>query len=375
MGHSSAIKLHPQPRAFSPFWTKPETKGSKTKAVFKQIFKWTKLAIFLFFMVIGLWGCTQSMWDSSISSDPTIGQGLEFGYDPGTTGDYRFDLNGNYEAFHNSFSHYTLDYGPFYGWFVYPGAALTLSIMWSSHNWWGGLNALIALFTLLVIIRSLTILVTLRSTMQNERMQEVQGKMAEINAKYKDLKDMASRQKKQQETMELYRKHKVKPFAAFEQMFLTLPIFMIIYRVVSILRPMKATNLFNIWNFGAVPTTQIFSNFTNGGWTFIFFLLIIIPVQVMSSLVPQMLAKKRNRNAIATTQKGGKQMKRTKIMQYVFIGVMVVVVSMSATGVGVYWFFNGLFGMAQAAILHVVILKSRKKHGSVESRLAKLGIE
>jgi YidC/Oxa1 family membrane protein insertase len=110
----------------------------------------------------------------------------------------------------------------------------------------GGLNALMSIFILLLIIRSLSIVVTLRSTLQNEKMTEIQGKISEINAKYKGLKDNASRQKKQQETMEIYRKHNVKPFAAFEQMFITLPIFLIIYRVVTIVRPLKATTLFGI---------------------------------------------------------------------------------------------------------------------------------
>jgi YidC/Oxa1 family membrane protein insertase len=118
---------------------------------------------------------------------------------------------------------------------------------------------------LLLIIRTLSIVVTLRSTLQNEKMSEVQGKIAEINAKYKDMKDMASRQQKQQETMEIYRKHKIKPFAAFEQMFITLPIFLIVYRVVTIVRPLKATTLFTIWNFAYTPMSEIFSNFTNGG--------------------------------------------------------------------------------------------------------------
>lgn len=78
-----------------------------------------------------------------------------------------------------------------------------------------------------------------------ERMSEIQGKIAEINAKYKDAKDPQSRQKKQLETQELYRKHNVRPFAAFEQIFITLPIFLIIYRVVTILRPLKFMAIFD----------------------------------------------------------------------------------------------------------------------------------
>jgi YidC/Oxa1 family membrane protein insertase len=89
-------------------------------------------------------------------------------------------------------------------------------------------------------------MITLRSTVQNEKMSEVQGKISEINAKYKNAKDNYSKQKKSQETMEVYRKNKIKPFAAFEQMLITLPIFMVVYRVITIVRPIKETELFGI---------------------------------------------------------------------------------------------------------------------------------
>jgi YidC/Oxa1 family membrane protein insertase len=89
-------------------------------------------------------------------------------------------------------------------------------------------------------------MVSLRSTLQNEKMSELQGKIAEINAKYKNLTDAFNKQKKSTEIMELYKKHNVKPFAAFQQVLITLPIFMIIYRVVTICRPMKATTLFTL---------------------------------------------------------------------------------------------------------------------------------
>jgi len=144
-----------------------------------------------------------------------------------------------------------------------------------------------AILILLIIIRLLSILITMRSTLQNEKMTEVQGKISEINAKYKDVKDPQAKQRKQQEIMEIYSKNKIKPFAAFEQMFITLPIFLIVYRVVTIVRPMKSTVLFGIWNFAYVPLTQIFNDFTGLGWTYIFFLLLVMPAQWLSMKMPQ----------------------------------------------------------------------------------------
>jgi YidC/Oxa1 family membrane protein insertase len=91
-----------------------------------------------------------------------------------------------------------------------------------------------------------TTVVTIKSTLQNEKMNEVNAKLSEINAKYKGTSDVQSKQMKQQEIMQLYKKNNVHPFAAFEQILITLPIFLIVYRVVTILRPLKGAVLFNI---------------------------------------------------------------------------------------------------------------------------------
>ena len=344
----------------SPFWVKPRSKSSKTRAIFKQIWKWTKIVILLFFFVMGLWGCFQTTFDAKVASSTTIGSGLEFGFIFGTTGDWRYDLCGSpYQQLH-TFTNWATDYGPFYALFVWPGAWLTMQITWGVHNAIGGLNALLAIFVLILIIRVITTATTIRSTLQNEKMSEVSGKLSEINAKYKGLKDTQSKQMKQQEIMELYKKNNVRPFAAFEQILITLPIFLIVYRVVTILRPLKATVLFGIWNFSYAPLTTIFNSFLNGGWAYIFFILIVVPIQFLSTWLPQHWAKKRSRNATTSTQKGQKENRKRQIFQYVFAGVMSLIVVFTPCGVGVYWFFNALFAILQSFIMHRIIVTQRK---------------
>ncbi|MCF0227988.1 MAG: membrane protein insertase YidC, partial [Malacoplasma sp.] len=345
----------------SPFWVKPKDNKAKVKKVFKEIWKWTKILILLFFFVMGLWGCFQSSFDTNVATSTNMGCGLEFGFKFGTTGDPLYDLQASGTAQYHTFEQWTMAYGPFYAWFVWPGAWITQQICWGTHTWWGGLNALLAIFVLILIIRLLTGAITIRSTLQNEKMQEVNGQLAEINAKYKGLKDMRSRQMKQQEIMQLYKKNDIRPFAAFEQIFITLPIFLIIYRVVTILRPLKNVSLFTIWNFSYTPLTQVFNSFTDGGWTYIFFLLIVIPTQFLSTWLPTYWAKKRNRSATTSTAAGAKQNKRRGIFQYVFTGVMALLVAFTPCGVGVYWFLNSLFAILQSWIMHKIIIRQRKK--------------
>lgn len=387
MGNQSALKYSNvrandvSASAGSPFWADKKTNRKNLfKAIIKQVWRWTKIAIFLFMMLMGLWGCFQTMVDPTVSQNSLIGRGLEFGYPFATTGDYRFDLQMAIDA--NQYNSLTFQWGisgvgptsPFYALFVWPAAAIVTMFMWITKNWWGGMNALLAIFLLLLFIRILTMAISLKSTLQNEKMSEVQGQIAEINAKYKDARDNQSKQMKQQEIMALYSKNNIKPFAAFEQMFLTLPIFLIIYRVVTIVRPIKVTILFNIWNFAASPLTQIFSSFVNGGWTYIFFLLLVVASQIFSMKMPQKFARQRSRNASTASDEGKKQYKKTQRTQNIFMIVMCVIVAFSAVGVGVYWFLNSLFTVAQVWIMHLLIMRKKTQDKQSGARLVHFDI-
>ena len=79
-----------------------------------------------------------------------------------------------------------------------------------------------------------------------EKIQELNSQITAVKEKYKGAKDSQSRQMQQQEISQIYKKNNVKQGVMVEQMIITLPVFLIIYRVVTILRPFKYTTLFNI---------------------------------------------------------------------------------------------------------------------------------
>ncbi|MGL4951536.1 MAG: membrane protein insertase YidC [Mycoplasma sp.] len=355
---------------------KPVNKAWK---ITKLFLKFLKIGIFIFLFSMGIYGCGQSMFEFQVSTSTTIGNGLEVGFLPGTTGDPFFDLSPGSSGSFFPFANWTMAYGPFYALFVWPFAQFLLYFMWWTKDWPMGLGGLMGIVIILLIIKLVTALISIKSTFQTEKMNEIQGKIAEINAKYKDAKDMPSRQKKQQETQELYKKHNVKPFASFEQIFVTLPIFLIIYRVITIVRPLKATILFDIWDLGLSPITEIFSNFTGGngptqGWTYIFFLLIVVPTQFLSQIIPQKWSAKRNRSAKTVGDANNKALKRTKNIALGMNVFMAIIAAVSATGIGLYWFFSALMSMLQSYIIHVIIMKRRKNKSNFDSKLSKLGI-
>lgn len=363
------VKTEISTKVFNPFWSASVANEKKNTEALKKaglyIFKFLKIAIFLFLTVVGLWGCTQILAEPWTGTSPTLGAGLEIGYTYGTTGDYRYDLQSNGQSPYFTFDNFTMAYGPFYAWFVWPASQIVLPLMYATRTPLGGVelgfNTILSIFILLLIIRIITMSITLNSTLATERMSEIQGKVAEINAKYKNLKDPQSKRSKQLEIMQLYKKNKIKSSAMFLQMFVTLPIFLIVYRIVTTLRPIKATVLFSIWDLSQTSITQIFSHFTDGGWTYIFFLLIVIPVQFVSQKLPQYWASKRNRNARAQSLKGAEQLKKTRRMQLIFSVFIAFITAFSAAGVGLYWFLNSIFTILQSYITHVIIMKRRQR--------------
>lgn len=357
----------------------PADKTKKnTKKILKIVFRVLKILVYLVFFGIGLYGCFQTYTDAWTISSTTIGNGLEIGFSPvsGVTDPMYALIYSGSGPYYTLSTEFTMAYGPFYALFVWPFAMILLTFMYATRSWPVGLNAIVGIFLVLLLIRIITLAVSARSMLQSERMSEIQGKVAEINAKYKDAKDMQSRQKKQIEIQELYRKNNVKPFAAMEQIFITLPIFLIIYRVVTVLRPLKFTIIFDAWDLSQSPISQLFSNFTSTGWPYLFFLMLVIPSQFMSQILPRMLAKKRSRNATTIGYKNNQSMKRMKTMNTVMSVFMAIIVAISACGIGTYWFFNSLFSILQSYIIHKMIMKRRKVSTGVtiESKLSKLGI-
>lgn len=74
-------------------------------------------------MLMGLWGCFQTMIEPEVAQNSALGQGLEFGFAFGKTGDYRFDLQMAFGAQqYNTLTDWGISakgcHSPFYAFFV-----------------------------------------------------------------------------------------------------------------------------------------------------------------------------------------------------------------------------------------------------------------
>ncbi len=113
-----------------------------------------------------------------------------------------------------------------YGWFGWVAKPLG----WILHAFYAVVrNYGIAIVMLTVLVRGCMFPLGRKAAMNAQRMQELQPELKKINDKYKD--NMEKRAKAMQD---LYAKHNFKPLAGCLPMFIQLPIFMGLYRCLSV---------------------------------------------------------------------------------------------------------------------------------------------
>lgn len=97
-------------------------------------------------------------------------------------------------------------------------------------------------------------------------------------------------------------------------------------------------------------------------------------MQFISQIIPQKLSAKRSRNAKTVGAANLQALKRTRNIALGMNIFMAIIAAVSATGIGLYWFFSALLSLLQSYIIHVVIMKRRGTRSNIDAKLSKLGI-
>ena len=244
--------------------------------------------------------------------------------------------------------------GPFYGLFVWPIAKMSVAIT-NGLGMNGGWESLFAITMIVFILRILAFGITFKSILQQTKQQEVQAKKAVIDAKYanyKGNKQMEAR--KRQETADLYKKEKISPLGALSSLFITMPIFLSIWRVIGGVPHLKSTVWLGI-NFSATSYKELFA----GEWQYLPLMLFAGLFAAFSQIYPRLLTKRRDKNRINVHQKAA--MKKNNKTQNIIMVVYVVMAIIFSAGIQIYWIVGGIWQIIQATITHHVLIYSRKK--------------
>lgn len=235
-------------------------------------------------------------------------------------------------------------YGPFYGFFVYPTAFVINEISRGigSLSGWG---TIIVLFIVTILIRSVVFGLTFKSTAKMSAQEELKSKRAAIEAKYVGFENnKAMKARKAQELQALNKKYNITFFDTVGSQFMTLPIFITMWRAIQIIPSIKSTQWLGI-NFGSTSYQKV----GEGQYVYLIVLILAILIQLISSLLPILLNRKRFKERTSIAQR--QALKKQERTQHIMVIVFTLFVIMFTAGVQIYWIFTGIFTIIQTLVM------------------------
>ena len=260
--------------------------------------------------------------------------------------------------------------GPLEGLLVFPIGWLTETFVHSFKNGGvpGGVAQLLAIFLITFIVRSLMLIVTLKQTTGNAKMQALQPEITKIQNKYPNANtNQYEKQQMAAEMQKLYKKNKINPLATMLVMIVQFPVFICVWGALQGSASLSSDSLFKLHLSDSINTVL----FNGANWqsgsavTALILFLLMAAAQVVSMLLPQWLQKAK-RKKVANLQKNpaqNQQQNNMKMFTYIMMAMIIFMGFTLPSAMGVYWFVGALFSIAQTLIVEKINSSKLKKKG------------
>ena len=278
-------------------------------------------------------------------------------------------IEGKGEDFYEGWGRAFSEHGFLEGLLVYPIGTMVENF---AHIF--GMNGYGQIFAVLLatfIIRILFMLVTLPSTLSQQKMTFLQPELAKLQQKYHNANtNYYEKQKLAAAQMALYKKYKVHPFASLLIIFIQFPVFICVWNALQGSASLSRDAVLGlrlsdtIWN--------VLSNFTNwpsnpGWWTALVLIILMSAAQIISMLVPNWLNKKKMKNVtkLNNSSSMNQQNKTLKYTQWIMTIFIVIMGFTLPSAMGVYWFAGAIISIIQSIVIHYIfIVRSNKRNGN-----------
>ena len=232
----------------------------------------------------------------------------------------------------------------------------------------GGVAQLLAIFLITFIVRSLMLVVTLKQTTSNAKMQALQPEIAKIQNKYPNSNtNNYEKQQMAAEMQKLYKKNKINPLSTLLVMIVQFPVFICVWGALQGSASLSSDSLFNLHLSDSINTVLFNgANWANGSAvTALILFLLMAAAQVMSMLLPQFIqkAKRKNITKLGKNPAQSQQANNMKMFTYIMMAMIIFMGFTLPSAMGVYWFVGALFSIIQTLIVEWVTQKRTKKKG------------
>ena len=262
----------------------------------------------------------------------------------------------------------------FEGLLVYPIGWLTETFVKGFKNGGvvPGLAQLLAIFCITFIVRSLMLLVTIKQTAGNAKMQALQPEITKIQNKYPNANtNNYEKQMMAQEMNKLYKKNKINPLSSLLVMIVQFPVFICVWGALQGSSSLSSDAFLNLHLSDSINNVLFNgSNWTAAdgfcAFTALVLFLLMAAAQVVAMLLPQFIQKKKRAKVASLGKNPAQNDQQSKMKMFTYI-MMAMIIFMGFTlpsAMGVYWFVGALFSIAQTLIIEAVNNRKSKKKGN-----------
>lgn len=201
-----------------------------------------------------------------------------------------------------------------------------------------------------ILYNVLTLGLSIKSTVSTQKMQMLQPEINRIQAKYEGRTDENARLQMAQEQQALFNKHKINPLASIGTMFLTFPI------MFAMLYAAQRADVVCNGSFLGVPLattpSEAFKNIATQ-WPIVLIFIVMIIGQLVSSLLPQFLAKKKQRESKGYKKYDDKGMGNSQqnVMMISMIAMVAIFGLNWPSAMSVYWAVSSLANVAKTLFI------------------------
>lgn len=258
--------------------------------------------------------------------------------------------------------------GFFEGLLVYPITWMLDTMAYAFDSNLTGMGQIWALIIVTLIVRGLLLALSWRTTLDNQKMQALQPELAKLQQKYPNANNNpAEKQRMSQEQMMLYRRHGIKPFRQILIMIVQFPVFICVWAGLQGSAALSTGEVLNMRlsdNINSIlfDTSGAWYYNAHGWWTALVLFLLMATTQIMSMLLPRIIARRAQKN-VAKLGKSQTAAKQNNTMKWVSYGLIIFTIVMGfflPSAMGIYWLIGGLISMGQTLITQLVLAKNKK---------------
>lgn len=228
-----------------------------------------------------------------------------------------------------------------------------------------GVPQILSIIVVTVIVRMFIFLCTIRSTLNQRKMTDLQPEIAKIQQKYPNANtNQTQKQRLAEEQMRLYKKHGVHPLSQLLVLIIQFPVF------IGVWGAMTGSAVLSTGQFKNLDLSQSIWEALKmgpknhpGWWTALILLLLMSVAQFFSMKVPQWIQKAKTKKVARIGRNPAqKQQNRTaNIVSYVMLVVIIIMGFTLPSAMGVYWFIGAVISIIQTVLTQIVFVPKNRK--------------